>query len=380
MAKDQYKYFRIEARELLEGLNQAVLDLERGERGKDLVGRLLRLAHTLKGASRVVKQPRIAELAHSLEDVFTPYRDGHGTISQACTNQALGMLDMIAARVASLDLPSAEQKGETQQPVAEEFFETVRVEIEEMDTLLDGVSEASVQITALRRGVATLERARLLAGNLLENVALQQRAEANGTGWNITTAKARAVAEELRNHLERLERDFATRIDQVETEFAQVRDATYRLRLLPAATVFAPLERAVRDAAQSLHKEVLFESVGGTSRLDAQVLAALRDALPHVVRNAVAHGIELRVERRGNRMAFICTDDGRGIDLEDSSAGSRSPRPGSGFGCGLPRAGRSRPDHHEGWSYHHEHGRRGFRPGNRPGRRPGNGRAAQRRG
>jgi chemotaxis protein histidine kinase CheA len=58
MAKDQYTYFRIEARELLEGLNQAVLDLDRGERGKGLVGRFLRFAHTLKGASRVVRSFR----------------------------------------------------------------------------------------------------------------------------------------------------------------------------------------------------------------------------------------------------------------------------------------------------------------------------------
>src|ERR1700682_223760 len=333
MARDQYKYFRIEARELLEGLNQAVLDLERGERGKDLVGRVLRLAHTLKGASRVVKQPGIAELAHSIEDVFAPYRDGLGTIPQACTNRTLGMLDMIADIVATLDSPSAETKGEPRRPVTEEFFETVRVEIEEMDTLLDGVSEASVQITALRREVPTLERAQLLAGNLLENVALQHTAEDKGTGWSATVAKTRATAEELRNHLERLKRNFAVGIDQVETEFAQVRDATNRLRLLPAATVFPPLERAVRDAAQSLGKEVRVESVGGTSRLDAHVLAALRGALPHVVRNAVAHGIEprhergaagkprqgrveMRVERRGNRVAFICTDDGRGVDLE----------------------------------------------------------------
>jgi len=65
MAKDQYKYFRVEARELLEGLSQGVLELERGGRGKDLVGRILRFVHTLKGASRVVKQPAIAELAAS---------------------------------------------------------------------------------------------------------------------------------------------------------------------------------------------------------------------------------------------------------------------------------------------------------------------------
>jgi two-component system chemotaxis sensor kinase CheA len=333
MAKDQYKYFRIEARELLEGLGQAVLELERGERGKDLVGRLLRFAHTLKGASRVVKQTGIAELAHSIEDVFAQHRDGHDAIPQEHTNRVLAMLDLIAAKVAALDSPSAQTATETLRPVVEEAFETVRVEIEEMDTLLDSVSETSVQLTALRREIETVERVRQLAGSLLECVAPQRKAGANGTGSAGFNAKARVIAEELCSHIQRLERNFAPGIDQVETEFAQVRDAANRLRLLPAASVFASLERVARDAAQSLHKEVLFVAVGGANRMDTHVLMALRDALPHVVRNAVAHGIELpreraaagkplrgrvelRVERRGNRVAFICSDDGCGIDLQ----------------------------------------------------------------
>src|SRR5712691_3431941 len=333
MAKDQYKYFRIEARELLEGLNQAVLELERGSGGKDLVGRLLRLAHTLKGASRVVKQPGIAELAHAIEGVFAPYRDERGAIPQESTNQVLGLLDTIAAKVASLDAPIAEPRREKPQPPAEEIFETVRVEIEEMDRLLEGVSEAFVQLGALRRVADALDRARQLAGNLLDSVSLQQKIETDGNRWIGNSSKVRTVAEDLRTHLERLGRDLSTRIDQVEGEFAQVRDATNSLRLLPAANVFSSLERAVRDAAQSLHKEVMFEAFGGTNRLDAHVLTALRDALLHVVRNAVAHGIEhsqerlaakkpaqgrveLRVEQRGTRVAVVCNEHGRGIDVE----------------------------------------------------------------
>jgi two-component system chemotaxis sensor kinase CheA len=333
MVKDQYKYFRIEARELLEGLNQGVLEIERGGRGKDLVGRVLRLVHTLKGASRVVKQPGIAELAHSIEDAFAPLREEHGEVPRERLNQVLGLLDTIAAKVAALDLDSAEARGEAPRKVSEEFFETVRVELEEVDTLLEGVSEASVQLTALRRESEIAERARQLAGLLFESLARQTRFETNGTGLIAPNTKARALAEELRGHLERLTRSLVAGIDQVEAEFAQVRDATNHLRLLPAANIFPLLERAVRDAAQSLNKEVLFESFGGDIRLDAHVLAALRDALPHVVRNAVAHGIEsqperrasnkplqgrveLRVERRGNRAAFICRDDGRGIDVE----------------------------------------------------------------
>src|SRR5271170_3341428 len=105
MAKDQYKYFRIEARELLEELSQTVLEFERGERGVDLIGRFLRHAHTLKGASRVVKQPAIAELAHSIEDAFAPYRDGQTPIPPERINQVLGLLDMISEKVEALDSP-----------------------------------------------------------------------------------------------------------------------------------------------------------------------------------------------------------------------------------------------------------------------------------
>ena len=333
MAKDQYKYFRIEARELLEGLNQAVLELERGGNRREVLGQLLRLTHTLKGAARVVKQAGIAECAHAIEDAFTPYRDGHDVIPQERTNQVLGLLDRIAEKVASLDTSPPEQHGETPRPAGEDLFATVRVEIEEMDRLLEGVSEASVQLRALRQELDTLDRVRQLAGNLLDSVSLQLKNETNGNRWMGNGSKVRTMAEDLRTYLERLARNLSIGVDQVEAEFAQVCDATNRLRLLPAAAVFSSLERAVRDAAQSLHKDVVFESFGGANRLDAHVLAALRDALLHVVRNAVAHGIEhpqerlaakkrpqgrieLRVEQRGTRVAFLCHDDGRGIDVE----------------------------------------------------------------
>src|SRR5260370_8077990 len=132
MAKDQYKYFRIEARELLEGLNQAVLELERGGSRKEVLGRLLRLAHTLKGASRVVRQPGIAECAHAIEDAFAPYRDGHEAIPQERTNQVLALLDTIAGKVASLDTPSTEPQGQAPHPPGEDLFKPLRVKIHKM--------------------------------------------------------------------------------------------------------------------------------------------------------------------------------------------------------------------------------------------------------
>src|SRR5579872_7081681 len=102
MAKDPYKYFRIEAREILEGLTRDVLELEKGSAGKDVVARLLRLAHTLKGAARVVKLSRTAELAHGLEDALAPYRESGGPFRRELPNELLRAIDAIGGELALL--------------------------------------------------------------------------------------------------------------------------------------------------------------------------------------------------------------------------------------------------------------------------------------
>src|SRR5260370_33475713 len=173
-----------------------MLELERGGPGKDLIGRILRLAHTLKGASRVVKQTEIAELAHAIEDVFAPYREQTDAVPVDEVNQALGLLDTIAARVSSLDsdsdlaLPVAAATAKISQPAVEEFFETVRVEIAETDKLLDGVSEAFVQLTALRREMCSFERTHRLAGTFRECLCLAPGANGGDAGLSSASLKA----------------------------------------------------------------------------------------------------------------------------------------------------------------------------------------------
>jgi two-component system chemotaxis sensor kinase CheA len=138
---------------------------------------------------------------------------------------------------------------------------------------------------------------------------------------------------ELRGVAESLHREFSDSVEQLDRELAQVREAAERLRLLPASFMFVSLERAARDAGQSLGKRVAFVTGGGEVRLDAQVFGVVQSALVQAVRNAVAHGIEsttereaggkpaegrvsVEVRRRGHLAVFVCRDDGRGIDLE----------------------------------------------------------------
>jgi two-component system chemotaxis sensor kinase CheA len=102
MARDPYKYFRVEARELLDELEGAALGLEKGDASRDTIARMLRIAHTLKGASRVVKQHEIAELAHAIEGALVPFRDGETVVPPDVGGRILGSIDQIAVHVRAL--------------------------------------------------------------------------------------------------------------------------------------------------------------------------------------------------------------------------------------------------------------------------------------
>lgn len=336
MAKDPYQYFRVEARELLDGLTQGILQLEKGASAplSQEVARLLRLAHTLKGAARVVMQPRIAERAHTVEGILTTYRESELPLSNSQQSELLQLLDEISSYLAAIS-SLATNLTPTRLP-AEEPLETLRVEIQEMDSLLQTITEAGVQLGALRKGIGDAERLHDLTSLLLDLLTVrpaENRDVAAAAPALAGMARARLLAEELRTNLDHFQRSLAVDLERVDGAFVEMRDLTHRLRLIPAQTVFASLERSVRDAAQTLGKRVAFDASGGEVRLDANVLASLRDALMHVVRNAVAHGVEseaerialakppagqlrLEVLRRGSRVAFVLTDDGRGIDVE----------------------------------------------------------------
>jgi two-component system chemotaxis sensor kinase CheA len=149
----------------------------------------------------------------------------------------------------------------------------------------------------------------------------------------VATNQTRSIAEELRSIFGRLERGVAASLDRMERELRAVRDSTEQLRLVSVSALFTSVERSVRDAGELLGKSVAFQGEGQDVRLDAHVLDVVQGALHQLVRNAVAHGIELppirsaagksligqirvSIVRAGRRVLFRCQDDGAGVDLE----------------------------------------------------------------
>jgi two-component system chemotaxis sensor kinase CheA len=327
VAQDPYRYFRIEAKDLVDGLSQGLLELEKGGWDPGPVADLLRLAHTLKGAARIVRHTQIADLAHGFEGACLPYRDGKKTFTQDSSENLFQQVDRMAEALKILEGPPADDHPASPKTPAEEAFDSIRIPIHEIDSLLDGISEAAISLDALRGSLMDLQSALGAFGSMS---ALGPPAE----GGAALPGQTLAVVTRLKTGLQEVHRNLALHTERVGRELSQARESSRRMRLLPVSTLFTALERAVRDAARTLGKEVRFEAAGGEHRGDAQVLRGVQHALLHLVRNAVAHGAEapaertaagkrpatlvrVSVERRGDCLAFLCSDDGRGFDLEN---------------------------------------------------------------
>jgi two-component system chemotaxis sensor kinase CheA len=281
---DRYEYFREEARELLEDLTTWLLAREKGEGAQAQHREALRLAHTLKGAARVMGLGGTADLAHELEDRLAEL-EGTAPAPLAAA-EAWRLLDQLAAAVDELGATpaEAEEAPAAAEPEEPEGRESIRVELAALTDLQEGIYDASLQVEQLRALALAGDRRRLL-----EALATLART----LEWAGNDARA--------------------------------------LRMRAAREIFVGLERATHDAAADADRRVAFRAEGGDVRLDGHVLAQVREALLHLVRNAVAHGIEpeadrvaagkppagqvlVAVERRGGTVRFRCEDDGRGID------------------------------------------------------------------
>jgi two-component system chemotaxis sensor kinase CheA len=194
------------------------------------------------------------------------------------------------------------------------------------------VAETHAALNGLRGAAEGVEQARHLADLLLSQLAPSGTPDYRRPSGDNPNQRL-AIAEELRRKFGSVERNLGSIIDQMDRELRQLHEAAERLRLVSAGSLFTALERTARDTARALSKQVIFEGKGGDLRLDAHILETVQGALIQIVRNAVAHGIELESERmaggkpaighvsvnvfrRGRQIVFGCSDDGRGVDLD----------------------------------------------------------------
>jgi two-component system chemotaxis sensor kinase CheA len=342
MGVDLERLFRLEASELIEALGRGLLALEKDGSQLELIADCYRHAHTLKGAARAVRRTAVSDLAHTMEEALAPYRQTGEPVEPDCASDLLKLLELIRIELsaqpsaAPAAAPRTEESAETRPaPAGSDRFATVRTELSDLDALLSALTETRSQLRGLRSVRERLQRIQ----HTLSDLLLPDRDAAPGAPPAPRSSeevqrqqRILGTLDEVREALLHVQHDVGERLGRAEQELSGAHELLSDMRLLRVSTLFPSLEMAVRDAAQLLGKQVELLCDDDNIRVEANVLSAVGDALLHMVRNAVDHGIEpqpvrqqrgkapvgriiVQAQRRGSLVAFSCTDDGGGIDV-----------------------------------------------------------------
>jgi two-component system chemotaxis sensor kinase CheA len=126
--------------------------------------------------------------------------------------------------------------------------------------------------------------------------------------------------------------EMAAPVESFERLIAELRDGVLGLRMVPIGTMFTRFHRLIRDLSAELDKEVELVTAGDDTELDKTVIDQLGDAVVHILRNSMDHGLEspdarlaagkprrgtlrLTAAHEGTHVVLTIADDGRGVDL-----------------------------------------------------------------
>jgi chemosensory pili system protein ChpA (sensor histidine kinase/response regulator) len=154
--------------------------------------------------------------------------------------------------------------------------------------------------------------------------------------YNILSRSLTEISADVTEVLTQLD-GFVRRVDADIDEFTKLahrlQDEITQARMVPIGNLYTRISRTVRDAAKAANKQVELTLAGAETELDNNIIQQISDPLIHLVRNAVAHGLEPHEERyhsgktdhgniavrayhRGNHISREVEDDGKGIDYE----------------------------------------------------------------
>ncbi|SNT14785.1 two-component system, chemotaxis family, sensor histidine kinase and response regulator WspE [Granulicella rosea] len=346
-----FELFRMEAEEQVRVLQTELLQVESGAATAVALEALMRAAHSLKGAARIVGLDTIVQLTHAMEDRFVAAQAG-ATLDSADVDRMLTATDWLARlqavpdaeteawlaeqgpaivafaqtfheasahvetappaettdaapvetpAAAPISKPAHAPKVQAHEPEEDIFGShsaqehgsrerNVRIAAERFDQILSLTSEALVASRTLALQGDVLERNRRAIAR-----ALHVLEDGESTG----AAKTAALRE-----IDRQTAGFAAHIAELDLVSRANERSVERLyrtvlagRLRPFSDGIAGVQRLVRDTARDLGKQVRLEVLGERTRVDRDILERLEAPIQHLLSNAIDHGIETPAER-----------------------------------------------------------------------------------
>lgn len=349
--------FQIEADEHLETMSSGLFELGKlpaGNLHQEVIEKIFREAHSLKGAARAVKHKQIEAACQSLESVFSELKGERLAVTPPLLDLLHQTVDAVAGLVGHtpdstesrlvtiaplirhledamhgrFSEPDAVQQTHAVPEVAASVVspmppnlisETVRVSAQKLDVVMRQVEEllsprlASVQRARELRETATSfatwkkQRARIRPVLRL----LKRYVEGGDKGNSV----ARGL-QELPKLLEYLETEqlfmktlegrllnlskLAERDQRMLAGMADsLLDGVKEMQLMPFASLLETFPRFTRELAREQGKQVELVIKGSEFEIDRRILQEMKDPLMHMLRNCIDHGIETPEVRQG---------------------------------------------------------------------------------
>jgi two-component system, chemotaxis family, sensor kinase CheA len=313
--------FLEESAENLDQLERDLVDLEGRPGDRELLDRVYRAIHTIKGTCGFLGFHKLEALTHVGENLLDELRSGRLVLDASITTSMLGLVDAIRTMLVGIDATGQEVEDDHAGVMAAMAGHLAPTSAGPSGlTHVAGAELASsspvrsMAESSIRVDITLLDKLMLLVGELvLARSQLGELVDAQDEGPLVLPYR------------------------QLRLVTTQLQEAVMRARLQPVGMVIGRFPRVARDLAASMGKRVRVELVGEEVGVDKAINAALKDPLLHLVRNAIDHGIETPAERIAagkdpegrlrirafhdcGRVVIELSDDGQGVDLQRLAA------------------------------------------------------------
>lgn len=355
--------FLVEAFELVEQIDHDLVELESNPEDLELLNRIFRVAHTVKGSSSFLNFDVLTKLTHHMEDVLNKARHGElkitpdimdvvlesidrmktllNSIRDNGNDSAIGMdIEPICARltaisegdVSAVASVSEELKVEPKEEVVPATPEPSVEPDVDVNQLSDSEVEAEIErLLKVRKAEDQARRAQkkknaaVATPKPTTEAGAEKKVPASGSGGGMDQT-IRVEVKRLdhlmnligelvlgKNRLlkiyddveERYEGEkFLEELNQVVSQLSiittDVQLAVMKTRMQPIAKVFNKFPRVVRDLSRELGKQIELEITGEETELDKSIVEEIGDPIMHMIRNSCDHGVEDPATRKAN--------------------------------------------------------------------------------
>lgn len=355
--------FVTESEETLDKIDPLFIELEANGDDKEILNRLFRSVHTIKGAAGFLGFHSMVDVSHSAENIMKKLRDGDIKVSRQLMDVVLKSVDMLRLLLKHVKDKDGAQENTTA------LVQELNHALEESLTASSAVSSAVPVAPAVSAEPAAIpiEPQKVAATKMPSPeipfvhdttiAEIGQQSETSARPESLQTLRVEVnkidkvmdltgevvlVRNRLLNIVSRLEHQYSDDHDvQSLLEAVSFLDlitsdmqlGVMKMRMQPIAKVFSKFPRLVRDLAGPLGKYVDLKVAGEDTEVDKSVIEQIGDPMVHIIRNAIDHGLELPKDRvvkgksekgtisisasqRGNQIVIEVSDDGRGINIE----------------------------------------------------------------